>query len=160
VIARRTNRICLAGYQHSDWSTATHCNTLQNTTHCNTSRTSSFKLDFLCGTHICKCSRVLQFVAVCCSVLQCVAIFLQFSGGLSSLSFPHPHLYRLIYVAVCCSALQCVAVCCSVLQCVAVCCSVLQCDAVCCNVMQRVDSSQPIFFVAPTFLYIYVCCSA
>jgi len=37
-------------------------------------------------------------VAVCCSVLQCVA------GG-----------------AVCCSVLQCVAVCCSVLQCVGTC---------------------------------------
>ena len=38
---------------------------------------------------------MLQFVAVCCSVLQ--------------------------YVAVCCSVLQCVAVCCSALQCAAVC---------------------------------------
>jgi len=37
-------------------------------------------------------------LAVCCSVLQCVAV--------------------------CCGVLQCVAVCCSVLQCVAVCCSV------------------------------------
>ena len=51
--------------------------------------------------------RVLQHVAVWCSVFQCVAC-----------------------VAVCCSVLQYVAVCCSVLQCVAVCCSVLQCDAV------------------------------
>ena len=50
--------------------------------------------------------RVLQCVAVCCSVLQCVAV--------------------------CCSVLQCVAVCRSVSQCVAVCCSVLQCVAVCC----------------------------
>ena len=48
--------------------------------------------------------RVLQCVAVCCSVLQCVAVS--------------------------CSVLRCVAVCCSVLQCVAVCCSVLQCVAV------------------------------
>jgi len=46
---------------------------------------------------------VLQYVAVCCSMLQCVAV--------------------------CCSMLQCVAVCCGVLQCVAVCCSVLQCAA-------------------------------
>jgi len=37
-----------------------------------------------------------QFVAVCCSMLQCVTV--------------------------CCSVLHCVAVCCSVLQCVAVCC--------------------------------------
>ena len=43
---------------------------------------------------------MLQYVAVCCSVLQ--------------------------YVAVCCSVLQCVVVCCSMLQCVAVCGSVLQ----------------------------------
>jgi len=45
------------------------------------------------------------YVAMCCSVLQCVVV--------------------------CFSVLQCVAVCCSVLQCVAVCCSVLQCVAVC-----------------------------
>ena len=45
--------------------------------------------------------RVLQCIAVCCSVLQCVSVSL--------------------------SVLQCVVVCCSVLQCVAVCCSVLQC---------------------------------
>ena len=41
-------------------------------------------------------------LAVCCSVLQCVAV--------------------------CCSVLQCVAVCCSVLQCAAVCCSVFRKD--------------------------------
>ena len=56
--------------------------------------------------------RVLQGVAVCCSVLQCVAV--------------------------CCSVLQCVAVCCSVLQCVAVCCSVLQYVAVCFSAFQFV----------------------
>jgi len=54
---------------------------------------------------------VLQCVAVCCSVLQCVAV-------------------ECMYLL---SVLQCVAVCCSVLQCVAVCCSVLQCVAVCCS---------------------------
>ena len=43
---------------------------------------------------------------MCCSVLQCVAMY--------------------------CNVLQCVAVCCSVLQCVAMCCSVLQCVAVSC----------------------------
>ena len=64
-------------------------------------------------THVyCKCmdhayyGRVLQCVAVCCSVLQCVAV--------------------------CCSVLQ-VAVYCSVLQPFAVCCSVLQCVAVRCS---------------------------
>jgi len=48
---------------------------------------------------------VLQCVAMCCIVLQCVADTCR----------------KPIY-----SVLQCVAVCCSVLQCVAVCCSVLQ----------------------------------
>jgi len=65
-------------------------------------------------------ARVLQRIAVCCSVLQCVAV--------------------------CCSALQCIAACCSVIDCrvlpvyysvlqyiwhvFAVCCSALQCVAV------------------------------
>jgi len=61
------------------------------------------------------------YVAVYCSVLQCVAI------------------YQMMRVsAECCSVLQCVAVFYSVLQCVAVCCSVLQCVAVCCSVWQCV----------------------
>ena len=64
----------------------------------------------------------LQWVSVCCSVLQCVAVCCRV----------------LQCVAVCCSVLQCAAVCCSVLQCVALCCSVLQCVAVCCSVLQCV----------------------
>jgi len=48
---------------------------------------------------------VLQSVAACWSVLQCVIA-----------SAPR----NLESVAMCCSVLQCVAVCCSVLQCVAV----------------------------------------
>ena len=59
---------------------------------------------------------MVQYVAVCCSVLQCVAV--------------------------CCSVLQCVAVCCSVLQCVAVCCSVLQCVAMCCSVLRCVATER------------------
>jgi len=51
--------------------------------------------------------RVLQCVAVCCSVLQSVAV--------------------------CCSVLQCAAVCCSVLQSVVLCCNMFQCVAVCCS---------------------------
>ena len=43
---------------------------------------------------------------VCCSVLQCVAVYC----------------CVLQYVAVCCSVLQCVALCCTVLHCVALCC--------------------------------------
>jgi len=65
--------------------------------------------------------RVLQCVAVCCSVLQCVAV--------------------------CCSVLQYVAVCCSMLQCVAVCsvqyvaerCRALQNAAVCCSLSHLND---------------------
>jgi len=52
---------------------------------------------------------------VCCSVLQCVAVYCIVSSPLASM---------------CCSVLQSVAVCCRVLQCVAVCCKVLQCVAV------------------------------
>jgi len=52
---------------------------------------------------------VLRYVAVFCSVLQCVAVHTQAQTRVE---------------AACCSVLQCVAVCCSVLQCVAVCCSV------------------------------------
>jgi len=61
---------------------------------------------------------VLHCVAVCRSVLQCVAVFCSESRVVAS-------------AAACKDAgvLQCVAVCCSVLQCVAVCCNALQCIA-------------------------------
>jgi len=62
---------------------------------------------------------IYQYVAVCCSVFQCVAVLLVIDQSLAR-----------IRVQVCCSVLQCVAVCCSVLQCAAVCCSV------CCSVLQ------------------------
>jgi len=73
---------------------------------------------------------VLQCVAVCCSVLQCVAsVFRESSSVLQC-------------IAVRCSALQCVAVCCSVLQCVARVFresnSVLQCVAVRCKCLSRI----------------------
>ena len=64
---------------------------------------------------------MLQHVAVCCSVLQCVPVCCAiYTGNVAA--------------DICCcgglgrgdvALLQCVAVCCSVLQCVAVCCSVL-----------------------------------
>jgi len=75
---------------------------------------------------------------VCCSVVQCVAVWRWRCSAVSSES------------AVCCSVLQCVAVCCSVLQygdgvlfhqrvqCDAACCGVLQRIAVCCGVLQCV----------------------
>jgi len=69
------------------------------------------------------CFRVLYHVAVCCIVLQCVAVSERELGQLK----------RLLQVS-CCVMLQCVVVCC-----VAVCCSVLRCSllqsvAVCCSV--------------------------
>ena len=98
---------------------------------------------------------MLQPVAACCSVSQCVLyivwIFFQENCRLQNsyrwsaraevrrdlvcCSVLHSVLQC---VAVCCIMLQCVAVCCSVLRCVAVCCSVLQCVAVCCSVLQCV----------------------
>jgi len=80
--------------------------------------------------------RVLQCVAVCCSVLQCVAVCGKY---LLNLQVRH----------VCQSALQCVAVRCSVLHCVAVCCSLSQCVecvAVCCSVLQCPIRSQFILY--------------
>jgi len=62
-----------------------------------------------------------QRVAVCCSVLQRVAVCVKEKEQERLTS------YHLLIGCV----LQCVAVCCSVLQCVAACCSVLQCDTVC-----------------------------
>ena len=66
---------------------------------------------------------MLQRVAVCCSVLQCVALFIRSPNG---------H----IVAGTCASVVlsQFVIVFCSVLQSVAVCCSVLQCAAACCSV--------------------------
>ena len=57
---------------------------------------------------------LLQRVAACCSVLQCVAIVCP--------------LFVIVYhqSQACCSVLQFLAVCCSELQCVAACCSVLK----------------------------------
>jgi len=58
-------------------------------------------------------------MAVCCSVVYCVATN---SANVASA------LERVDMLL-----LQCVAVCCSVFQCVSVCCSVLQCVVMCCN---------------------------
>jgi len=87
---------------------ATHCNTLQHTaTHCNylmIGTHASFRSSnpHIMNVLLIRLIRIRHlFVAVYCSVLQCVAV--------------------------CCSVLQCVAVCCRVLQYAAVCCRVLQC---------------------------------
>jgi len=75
-------------------------------------------------------------VAVCCSALQCVAVYYSVSCFKSDIPYSRPrllHPIRFVVVGggcqtkVYCSALQCVAVCCSVLQYVAVRCSALQC---------------------------------
>ena len=60
-------------------------------------------------SHVCfvmlQCDGVLHYVAVCCSVLQCVR-----------------SLYHVCFVMLQCDGVWlCVALCCSVLQCVAVC---------------------------------------
>ena len=85
------------------------------------------------------CCSVLQYVVLCCSVLQGAATY---AGS---------HRYVHVCIAVCCSVLQCVAVRCnfltivdanhvsvylyySVLQCVALCCTVLH-AAVCGSVL-------------------------
>jgi len=73
---------------------------------------------------------------VCCSVLQCVAVWY--------------------------TALQCVAVCCSVLQCVTLCCNVLQCVAVWCSewAMSRDETHSYVMHI--TYIQIVrslVCCS-
>ena len=74
---------------------------------------------------------MLHGVAVCCSVLQCVAVI-------------YPVLdcnpFKLVDVASLhqISNKACVAVCCSVLQCLAVPCSALQCLAVPCNEMMMI----------------------
>ena len=79
-------------------------------------------------------------VAVCCSVLQCVAVIatqVRPEQGFCGWRLWSPADGHMCCSVVCCNVLQCfvlqcVAVCCNVLQCVAVCCSVLQCVAVCC----------------------------
>jgi len=91
---------------------------------------------------------VLQYVALCCSVQQCVAVYFYYdSMGVKVAVYT-------VLVAVSCSVLQCLEVYFfdyllgSWLQCITVivaACysrsdSVLQCAAVCCSVMQRVSS--------------------
>jgi len=84
--------------------------------------------------------RLLQGVAVCCSVLlhghrkDFALAFKDISivccSSMFALCCSASRFSRCV-----CSALQCFAVCCSALQCVAVLCSVLQCFAVCCSLL-------------------------
>jgi len=85
------------------------------------------------------CCSLLQYVAVGCSRLHCVAVCCsdaqneERSGAPGTSRGPckcgRPYCV-LQCVAVCCCALQCNAMCGVVLPCVAVCCSVLQCVVV------------------------------
>jgi len=94
--------------------------------------------------------RVLQCVAVCCSVLQRVAVCCIVVRGrlvMNQRAFLVTNPF-----SVCCSVLQCVAACCSALQCCMIqirheplglprhqsILSVLQCVEVCCSVLQCV----------------------
>jgi len=98
---------------------------------------------------------VLCDVAVCCSVLQCVAACCVAVCRARCSPGPTAENYNTKWQVVCCCVLQCVAVCCNMLQRVAVCCSMLQrvavfrarcflgtlCGvAVCCSVLQHVAS--------------------
>jgi len=74
-------------------------------------------------------------VAVCCSVLQRVAVCDDTKYLLVSI----PHVSA-VSVAVCCSSLLCVAVCCCVLLSVAVCCNVLHYIEGCRRIVQCVGT--------------------
>jgi len=90
-----------------------------------------------------------QYVAVCCSVLQCVAVC-SLICDTTDLSLSEPKVQCVAVCSLICNStdlslsepkVQCVAVCCGVLQCVAVCCSVLQCVAVCSLICNSTDLS-------------------
>ena len=78
-------------------------------------------------------SRVLQRVALCCSVLHELEIGV---GDEVVVTFCHERRDSIKSMPTC----TCVATCSSVLQRVAMCCSVLQCVAVCCSVLQEPTS--------------------
>ena len=88
---------------------------------------------------------MLQCDAVCCSVMQFVAVYCGMLHQHCKTEAPVTHMNVLQRVAACCgvfkkevpvtntNVLQHMSACCSMLQSVAVCCSVLQCVAVCCS---------------------------
>jgi len=81
------------------------------------------------------CCIVLQYVALCCSMLH--SHLLQTRERL----LWTPLGSRLPGVAVCCSVLPCVTVWCNVLPCGVVWCIVLQCVVVCCILLLIVDTA-------------------
>ena len=111
---------------------------------------------------------MLQYVAVSCSVLQCVAV---------SCIVTHLWTPRVPWVCTCmrvhtrartryglvrsrrgAAAAVCVWGCCSVLPRVAMCCSVLQCVAVCCSVLQCVACLVSVAVCCSMLQCIAVCC--
>jgi len=85
---------------------------------------------------------VLQCVAACCSVLQCIAI----------------DAYVILHrVALDDIVLQRVAACCSVLKRITACCSVVRCVAMCCSVLQLTPMLFTTMLLALT-MYCRVCC--
>ena len=84
----------------------------------------------LCNSPVAVCCSVLQYIAVWCSVVPTWLSLVQLNCFIV-----------MQCVAVSCSVLQCGALCCSVLQCLAVSCSVLQCLAVCYSVVHCVAVS-------------------
>jgi len=87
--------------------------------------------------------KVLILVAVCCSVLQCVAVPWAPVAVCCTILSPQRVPKVLILLAVCCRVPQCVAVCCSA---VSSCCSVaVCCSAVssCCSVLYHIQCVVP-----------------
>jgi len=118
---------------------------------------------------------LVQYVAVCCSVLQCVAVCYSVHIGVAIF------VCLRVSCAVCRIALQCVAVCYSVLRCVTVCDMIyypphirglilvclVQCVAVCCSVLQCVTWLIVCYILevwsswvfCSVLQYVAVCCS-
>ena len=99
--------------------------------------------DLIADTEDQVCGSVLQCVALCCTVLHCVACFVYFTvlhcvAVRMNSTMGLPDLIADTEDQVCCRVLQGVAVCGSVLQCVVVCGSVLQCVAASCSKLQCV----------------------
>ena len=87
---------------------------------------------------------VLQYVADCCSMVNCVCCSVCYIGR-------HPQNIITLRIAGCCSVLRCDVVCCSLLQRVEICCSVLHCIALCrccCSVLQCVAVCCSVQFIA------------
>ena len=81
---------------------------------------------------------VMQYVAVCFSVMYC------FKACCNELQYVSQCVLQRVtarcsLLKICCNMLQCVAVCCSDFQCVSVCFSVMHYFEACCKKLQRVS---------------------